>query len=102
MATDGEGSLSHAAMLYTDPRGRSSAPACGDARRKGDCPDHRASSPRDVQHFQAHVAEENHPEIYGKAAYVFLMEDYVVYHLTGVRQIDYSLATRTMALTLRP
>ena len=28
------------------------------------------------------------------------MEDYVVYHLTGVRQIDYSLATRTMAFDI--
>ena len=29
------------------------------------------------------------------------MEDYVVYHLTGKRQIDYSLATRTMAFDIK-
>lgn len=29
------------------------------------------------------------------------MEDYVVYHLTGKAQIDYSLATRTMAFDIR-
>lgn len=41
------------------------------------------------------------PSVYEKAAYIFLMEDYVVYHLTGKRQIDYSLATRTMAFDIR-
>ena len=41
------------------------------------------------------------PEVYAGAKHVFLMEDYVVFHLTGVAQIDYSLATRTMALDIR-
>ena len=40
------------------------------------------------------------PEIYGKTKHIFLMEDYVVYHLTGMAQIDYSLATRTMAFDI--
>ena len=43
----------------------------------------------------------NKPEIYAAAKHIFLMEDYVVYHLTGVAQIDYSLATRTMALDIK-
>lgn len=32
--------------------------------------------------------------------YVFLIEDYIVWKLTGVRQIDYSLAARTMAFDI--
>ena len=35
-----------------------------------------------------------------KVKYICLFEDYIVYKLTGVRQIDYSLATRTMAFDI--
>jgi len=45
--------------------------------------------------------KENEPDIYEKAEYVFLMEDFVVFHLTGQRKIDYSLATRTMGFDIR-
>ena len=45
--------------------------------------------------------KKNRPEIYEKAAYIFLVGDFVVYHLTGKRQMDYSLATRTMAFDIR-
>ena len=38
---------------------------------------------------------------FSKAKYVLLIEDYLVYRLTGVRQIDYSLAARTMAFDIR-
>lgn len=38
---------------------------------------------------------------FSKAKYVLLIEDYLVYRLTGVRQIDYSLAARTMAFDVR-
>lgn len=41
--------------------------------------------------------KENSPELYAKTKRVLLMEDYIVYMLTGNAQIDYSLATRTMA-----
>ena len=39
----------------------------------------------------------NRPDIFKKCKYIFLFEDYIVYKLSGVRQIDYSLASRTMA-----
>ena len=35
------------------------------------------------------------PEIYRKVSKVLLIQDYIVYMLTGVRKIDYSLASRT-------
>ena len=44
--------------------------------------------------------KKHRPEIYEQARHAFLMEDYVVFHLTGKAQIDYSLATRTMAFDI--
>ncbi len=41
------------------------------------------------------------PETYKKIKRILLMEDFIVYMLTGVAQIDYSLAARTMALDIR-
>ena len=40
------------------------------------------------------------PEVYAKAAGIFLIEDYYVWLLTGNAQIDYGLATRTMAFDI--
>lgn len=40
------------------------------------------------------------PDIYKKVKYIMLIEDFIVYRLTGIRQIDYSLATRTMAFDI--
>lgn len=91
----------HPAMLYTDPRG---AEECKELTEKlGD---------REIAHITGLRPHEmysiskmmwikkHHPEIYQVAKHVFLMEDYVVYHLTGVAQIDYSLASRTMAFDI--
>ena len=100
--TDGEGRPLHNAMLYTDPRGgeevRQLAERLGERHIAGITglrPHEMYSLPK-LMWMKAH-----RPEIYAQAKYAFLMEDYVVYHLTGVRQIDYSLATRTMALDIR-
>lgn len=43
---------------------------------------------------------ENKPEIYDAAKRILLFEDYIVYMLSGMAQIDYSLATRTMAFDI--
>ena len=40
------------------------------------------------------------PEIFEKTRHIFQMEDYVVFSLTGNAQIDYSLATRSMAFDI--
>ena len=44
--------------------------------------------------------KRHEPEIWRQVKHVFLIEDYVVWHLTGKAQIDYSLATRTMAFDI--
>ncbi len=41
------------------------------------------------------------PGLFARAEHVFLMEDFVVWHLTGKAQIDDSLASRTMAFDIR-
>jgi xylulokinase len=41
------------------------------------------------------------PEVYASTRKIFLMQDYVVYYLTGKAQIDYSLASRTMAFDIK-
>ncbi len=44
--------------------------------------------------------KENLPEVYEKTEKVFLFEDFIIYKLTGKRQIDYSLAARTMGFDI--
>lgn len=41
---------------------------------------------------------KNDPETFSRARRVCLFADYIIYMLSGVHQIDYSLAARTMAL----
>lgn len=40
------------------------------------------------------------PDVYARARHVMLVEDYVIYLLTGSRVIDYSLAARTAAFDI--
>ena len=99
--TDDKGEPLHTAMVYTDPRG---ADECRELEEKlgaahiaeitGLRP-HEMYSVSKMMYIKKH-----HPEIYEKAKHAFLMEDYVVFHLTGIAQIDYSLATRTMAFDI--
>lgn len=44
--------------------------------------------------------KNNRPEIFKKVKYIFLIQDFVMYMLTGNRCIDYSLAARTMGFDI--
>jgi len=44
--------------------------------------------------------KKNYPDLFKKVEKILLMEDYVVYSLTGERYIDYTLATRTLAFDI--
>lgn len=89
-------------MLYTDPRGKRE---CEELVEKvgrnniseitGIDPHEQFSLPK-LMWIRAH-----HKKNFEKAVKVFLMQDYIVYMLSGVRQIDYSLASRTMGLDIR-
>lgn len=100
--TDENGKPLHTAMLYTDPRGEEECRELTEkfgARELAGITGLRAHQMYSISKMM--WIRKNRPEIYDKAAYIFLMEDYVVYHLTGNRQIDYSLATRTMAFDIK-
>lgn len=45
--------------------------------------------------------KRHEPEVFARARYVMLIEDFVIYLLTKERVIDYSLATRSMAFDIR-
>ncbi len=98
---NGTGEPLHHAMLYTDPRG---AEECAELVRRlgadriaeitGLAPHEMYSVPK-LMWLQRHC-----PEAAAAAKRVHLIEDFVVWHLTGIAQIDYSLATRTMAFDI--
>lgn len=44
--------------------------------------------------------KEQYPELWSKCRSISLFGDYIVYMLSGIRQIDYSLASRTMAFDI--
>ena len=102
VCADAEGRPLHPAMLYTDPRGEEELRELGET--VGD--DRIAQITGLIPHTMYSISKlmwlkKHQPEIYAQAKMVLLMEDYVVYHLTGRRQIDYTLATRTMAFDIR-
>lgn len=89
-------------MLYTDPRGEEECQKlCQKLGEKkiteiaGAKPHCMYSLPKIV-----HI-KDNQPEIYSKVKRILLMEDYLVYMLTGNAQIDYSLAARTLGFDIK-
>ena len=89
-------------MLYTDPRGMDQSEQLkkilGDEKLMeitGLAAHHMYSIPKLMW------VKENCPEVFAKTKKILLMQDFIVYRLTGVAQIDYSLVTRTMAFDIR-
>lgn len=99
--TDDRGEPLHNAMLYTDPRG---AEECAELVKALGA-EHIASvtglAPHEMYSISKMMWLKKHrPEIYQAARRIHLIEDFVVWHLTHKAQIDYSLATRTMAFDI--
>ena len=99
--TNDAGEPLHNAMLYTDPRG---AEECAELVEKLGA-DHIAEVTGLAPHEMYSIAKmmwirKNQPEVYAAARRIHLIEDFVVWHLTNRAQIDYSLATRTMAFDI--
>lgn len=90
------------AMLYTDPRGKEECESiinrfswerlAGITGVKLHC---MYSLPKILW------IKHHWPEVFAKAKRICLMQDYIVYRLTGTQQIDYSLAARTGAFDLQ-
>ena len=89
-------------MLYTDPRGEEQAERLVQRLGKETVAAVTGVNPPSMYSLPKLMwVKENLPEIFAKTKRVCLMEDYIVYLLTGNAQIDYSLATRTMAFDIR-
>lgn len=102
VVTGEDGIPLYPAMLYTDPRGSEQCKKLSERMGAEKIAEIAGTKPQEMFSLPKLMwLKEKEPEIYAKASYVFLMEDYVVYHLTGKRKIDYSLATRTMGFDIR-
>ena len=100
--TDESGRPLRPAMLYTDPRGaeecRELADRLGSRRIAGIT----GLRPHEMYSLPKLIWIKRHePDTWRAVRRIYLIEDYVVRHLTGETQIDYSLATRTMAFDIR-
>ena len=101
VCVDAAGKPLHPAMLYTDPRGSKQCRTLVEKLGEKKIAKITGLRPHEMYSISKMMwIKEELPEVYKKTKHIFLMEDYVVYHLTGVKQIDYSLATRTMAFDI--
>lgn len=99
--TDEAGTPLHRAMLYTDPRGGEECKELTEKMEGRKIAAITGLRPHEMYSIPKMMWVKKHwPEVYAKAKHAFLMEDYVVFHLTGKAQIDYSLATRTMGFDI--
>lgn len=89
-------------MLYTDPRGADEVEELKSKISEDELIDICGVKPHSMYALPKIMwIKNNMPEVYEKCKHILLMEDYIVYMLTGVAQIDYSLGARTMALDIR-
>ena len=98
---DGAGSPLCNSMIYTDPRGEEECLRLERAVGEKEL--------AEITGLKAHAMysvpklmwiKNNRPELYNRAAKILFVGDYIVYMLTGKTQIDYSLASRTMAFDI--
>ncbi|MDY5845172.1 MAG: FGGY-family carbohydrate kinase [Bariatricus sp.] len=101
VCVDEAGNSLHPAMLYTDPRGQEECRQLIDKLGGSSIAHITGLRPHEMYSISKIMWVKEHlPEVYADTKKILLMEDYVVYHLTGKAQIDYSLATRTMAFDI--
>ncbi len=99
---DKEGIPLLSSMLYTDPRGAEECAGLINQLSAERIAAITGLKPHEMFSISKVMWVKKHrPEIYRDTKRIFLMEDYIVYLLSGVAQIDYSLASRTMAFDIR-
>ena len=86
-------------MLYTDPRGETECRLLCDVLGEEKLTYISGVKPHQMYSLPKIMwIKNNRPEIFAKVKRILLMEDYIIYKLTGKACIDYSLAARTLAL----
>lgn len=102
VCVDEEGNPLHSAMLYTDLRGKEECQELIYKLGEKKITNITGLRPHEMYSISKIMWIKKHcPDVYQSTKKIFLMEDYVVYHLTGRGQIDYSLASRTMAFDIK-
>ena len=102
VALDDEDEILLPSMLYTDPRGAEECAYLCETLGEDRVTEITGVKPHTMYSLPKMMWIKNHmPELYGRVKRLMLMQDYVVYALCGVAQIDCSLAARTMALDIR-
>lgn len=88
-------------MLYTDPRGESQCARLMETLGAEYISESTGLNPNPMYTISKLMwLKEHRPELMEKCRHICLYEDYIVYMLSGVHQMDYSLATRTMAFDI--
>lgn len=99
--TDEIGNPLAPAMLYTDPRGAEECAYLVDRIGEKRIAEITGVTPHEMYGLPKMMWRKKHDaEVYAKTRHILQMEDYVVFSLTGNPQIDYSLATRSMAFDI--
>lgn len=89
-------------MLYTDPRGVEETEFLKEKISEDRLIEISGTKPNQMYSLPKIMwIKNNKPEIYSKIKHILLMEDFIIYMLTGVAAIDYSLAARTMAFDIK-
>ena len=99
---DGQDRVLLPTMLYTDPRGAEECAALTAALGEERIISITGTQPHSMFSLPKLMWIKQHaPEVFARAKRALLMEDFIVYMLSGEACIDYSLAARTMALDVR-
>ena len=90
------------AMLNTDARGHEECASLCERLGESFITDIIGTRPHSMYSLPKMIwLKENLPDAYARVRHILLMEDYVVYMLSGVAAIDYSLAARVMGFDIR-
>lgn len=89
-------------MLYTDPRGQKEVEFLKSKLSEERLIEISGAKPNQMYSLPKIMwIKNNLPKEYLRIKHILLMEDFLVYMLTGTAAIDYSLAARTMAFDIK-
>lgn len=98
---DDEDNILAPSMLYTDPRGSAECEYLCDKLGKDNLTMITGVKPHPMYSISKIMwHKNNNPDAFSACKRILLGEDFIVYTLTGIAQIDYSLAARTGAFDI--